>query len=88
MMVQAWHLLEQRSDLPQCVCAGSNPKGIYNQVKDAVKLKPDIGFDMIAAVCVSHPLHKLVLPFIKKRSWRSTCDCSHHLTWGCRVTDT
>ena len=36
-------------------CAGSNPKGIFSQVKDAVKLKPDIGFDMIAAVYVSRP---------------------------------
>ena len=30
-------------------CAGTNLKGIYNQVKDAVQLKPDIGFDIISA---------------------------------------
>ncbi|CAL5225804.1 g8581 [Coccomyxa viridis] len=36
--------------------AGSNPKGIFNQVKDAVKLKPDIGFDIIAAANATEPI--------------------------------
>ncbi len=58
-------VLEQGSDLAQCACAGSNPKGIFNQVKDAVKLKPDIGFDIIAAAYVSFQLlSKLATPFI------------------------
>lgn len=43
------------SDALLCTRAGSNPKGIFNQVGNAVKLKPDIGFDIIAAVYVPHP---------------------------------